>query len=144
MVRIQGQKYRAELSRLDSQALPVLNLSDFLLDRYEVTNRRFKEFVQAGGYKKPEYWKHKFVKDGSELSWQAAMKLFVDQTGQPGPATWENGDFPEARRTTRSEASVGMRLPRTPSSPASACPRSIIGAWPPEIPPWWMSASSSR
>jgi len=97
MVRIQGQQFKANLLFLDSQTLPVLNLSDFLLDRYEVTNRRFKEFVEAGGYKKPEYWKHKFVKDGIELSWQAAMKLFVDQTGQPGPATWENGDFPKGQ-----------------------------------------------
>ncbi len=95
MVRIQGQKFKATLGWLDSRTLPVLNLSDFLLDRYEVTNRRFKEFVEAGGYKKPEYWKHKFVKDGIELSWQVAMKMFVDQTGQPGPATWKNGDFPK-------------------------------------------------
>ena len=68
MVRIQGQKFKATLGWLDSRTLPVLNLSDFLLDRYEVTNRRFKEFVEAGGYKKPEYWKHKFVKDGIELA----------------------------------------------------------------------------
>jgi len=94
MVRIQGQKFKPILGWLDSSALPELNLSDFLLDRYEVSNRRYKEFVEAGGYQKPEYWKHKFVKDGIELSWQAAMRLFVDQTGQPGPATWRNGTFP--------------------------------------------------
>ena len=97
MVRIQGQEFKADLDWLDSQTLPVLKLSDFLLDRYEVTNRRFREFVDAGGYKKPEYWKHKFVKDGIELSWKAAMKIFVDQTGQPGPATWGNGDFPKGQ-----------------------------------------------
>jgi formylglycine-generating enzyme required for sulfatase activity/dienelactone hydrolase len=97
MVRIQGQEFKANLLQLDSRTLPVLDLSDFLLDRYEVTNLRFKEFVEAGGYEKPEYWKHKFVKDGIELSWQAAMKLFVDQTGRPGPATWKNGDFPKGQ-----------------------------------------------
>ena len=93
MVRIKGGLLTPNLQHLDRQAMPALNVSDFLLDRYEVSNRRYREFVQAGGYRKPEYWKHKFVKDGAELSWQAAMKLFVDQTGQPGPATWKNGDF---------------------------------------------------
>jgi formylglycine-generating enzyme required for sulfatase activity len=97
MVRIQGRAFRAYLGFLDWRAMPVLKLSDFLLDRYEVSNRRFKEFVEAGGYRKPEYWKQKFVKDGIELSWQAAMKLLVDRTGQPGPATWENGDFPKGQ-----------------------------------------------
>jgi dienelactone hydrolase len=97
MVRIQGTQFKANLLPLDSQTLPLLDLSDFLIDRYEVTNRQFKEFVEAGGYQKPEYWKHKFVKDGVELSWQAALKLFVDQTGQPGPATWEHGDFPKGQ-----------------------------------------------
>ena len=71
------------------------NLSDFLLDRYEVTNLQFKEFVEAGGYRKPEYWKHKFVKDGIELSWEAAMKLFVDQTGQAWPRHLEKRGLPE-------------------------------------------------
>jgi formylglycine-generating enzyme required for sulfatase activity/dienelactone hydrolase len=97
MVRIEGKKFKARLEWLDSQSLPELNLSDFLFDRYEVTNRRFKEFVEASGYQTAEYWKHKFLKDGIELSWQAAIKLFVDQTGQPGPATWKNGDFPKGQ-----------------------------------------------
>ncbi|MGA2557129.1 MAG: bifunctional serine/threonine-protein kinase/formylglycine-generating enzyme family protein, partial [Verrucomicrobiota bacterium] len=82
MVRIEGQTCSIQLRLLDRQAMPALDLSDFLLDRYEVSNRRYREFVEAGGYRKPEYWKHKFVKDGVELSWPAAMKLFVDQTGQ--------------------------------------------------------------
>jgi formylglycine-generating enzyme required for sulfatase activity/dienelactone hydrolase/predicted Ser/Thr protein kinase len=97
MVRIQGKEFKASLDWLDRQTLPVLNLSDFLLDRYEVANRQFKQFVEAGGYKKPEYWKHKFIKDGIELSWQAAMQLFVDETGQPGPATWKDGAFPKGQ-----------------------------------------------
>jgi eukaryotic-like serine/threonine-protein kinase len=97
MVRIQGrQAFRPDLHLLDAESLPKLKISDFLLDRYEVTNRRFKEFVDAGGYQKPEYWKREFITmDCIELSWSDAMKLLVDQTGQPGPATWSNGDFPK-------------------------------------------------
>ncbi len=95
MTRISGRSARAKLSWLDYQNLPVLNLPDFLFDRYEVTNLQFKEFLEAGGYEKPEYWKHRFIKDGVEIGWQAAMRLFVDQTGRFGPGTWANGDLPE-------------------------------------------------
>ena len=69
----------------------------FWLDRYEVTNQSFKAFVDGGGYRKPEYWKHPFVKEGREIPWQDAMRLFVDSTGRPGPATWELGSYPEGQ-----------------------------------------------
>ncbi len=97
MTRIQGQCWKANLAWLDSQMVRELPLPDFLLDKYEVTNRQFKEFIDAGGYEKPEYWKQRFVRDGVEIGWQAALRLFVDQTGRPGPATWANGDFPQGR-----------------------------------------------
>jgi len=70
---------------------------DFYIDRYEVTNRQYREFIDKGGYKKREYWKHKIVKDGKELTWEEAARAFVDQTGQPGPATWQGGDYPEGQ-----------------------------------------------
>jgi class 3 adenylate cyclase len=72
-------------------------LNDYLVDKYEVTNQEFKEFVNLGGYSNKEYWKQPFIKDGSALSREEAMKLFVDATGHPGPATWEIGDFPEGQ-----------------------------------------------
>jgi formylglycine-generating enzyme required for sulfatase activity len=42
--------------------LAVLPLPAFFMDRYEVTNREFKRFVDAGGYSKEEYWRRPFVK----------------------------------------------------------------------------------
>jgi serine/threonine protein kinase/dienelactone hydrolase len=72
-------------------------IGDFFIDQYEVTNKQFKEFVDRGGYRKREYWKHKFVKDRKELTWEDALKTFVDRTGQPSPATWEAGDYPEGQ-----------------------------------------------
>ena len=39
-------------------------LPAFEIDRFEVTNRQYQEFVDQGGYRKREYWKEKFVKDG--------------------------------------------------------------------------------
>ena len=70
---------------------------DFYIDRYEVTNKRYKEFLNSGGYRNKKYWKQKFIKDGKELTWDEAMKAFVDQTGQSGPATWQAGDYPEGQ-----------------------------------------------
>jgi len=67
----------------------------FFIDRYEVTNKQFKEFVDRGGYRNQEYWKHDFKKDGKVISWEEAMALFVDKTGRPGPFTWEAGDYPD-------------------------------------------------
>jgi dienelactone hydrolase len=73
--------------------LPPVPLGDYWLDRHEVTNRQFKDFLDHGGYQKPEYWKHEFRKDALKLSWTEAMALFRDTTGRPGPATWEQGEY---------------------------------------------------
>jgi eukaryotic-like serine/threonine-protein kinase len=66
---------------------------DFLIDKYETTNKQYKAFVDAGGYTKREYWKEPFVKDGRTLSWEEAVGGFRDRTGRPGPSTWEVGTF---------------------------------------------------
>jgi predicted esterase len=70
---------------------------DYFIDKYEVTNKKFKEFVDRGGYQNKEFWKYEFTKDGRVLSWEEAMKEFVDKTGRPGPFTWEFGEYPEGQ-----------------------------------------------
>ena len=72
-------------------------LGDYWIDKYEVTNAEFKRFLDQGGYRKPEYWKHEFRKDGRVLSWAEAMALFQDKTGRPGPATWVQGEYPRGQ-----------------------------------------------
>jgi dienelactone hydrolase len=72
-------------------------LPDFFMDRNEVTNRAFKAFVDAGGYRDPRYWKHPFGVEGRTLSFAEAMDRLVDRTGRPGPATWEAGDYTEGQ-----------------------------------------------
>ena len=69
-------------------------LAPFLIDRYEVTNRQYKEFVDRGGYRAREYWTSDFVQDGRALPWEEAMRAFRDRTGRPGPSTWELGRYP--------------------------------------------------
>lgn len=72
-----------------------VEVEPFWIDRFEVTNRRFKEFVDAGGYREPGHWTEPVILDGRTLSWTDAMALFVDSTGRPGPATWELGAYPD-------------------------------------------------
>jgi formylglycine-generating enzyme required for sulfatase activity/dienelactone hydrolase/predicted Ser/Thr protein kinase len=101
MVRVPGVPYSElgvhmiPINGLDQ--LPQLKLGDYAIDKYEVTNKQYKEFVDAGGYRKPVYWKVPFVKDGRALSFEEAEKQFVDSTGRPGPSTWELGEHPKGR-----------------------------------------------
>jgi serine/threonine protein kinase/formylglycine-generating enzyme required for sulfatase activity/cephalosporin-C deacetylase-like acetyl esterase len=92
MVRIAGNRFRINLP--GGQGLEKIDLEDFFIDRHEVTNRAYKHFVEQGGYRKREFWKHSFIKGGQEVSWEAAMKEFRDATGQPGPSVWRLGSYP--------------------------------------------------
>jgi len=67
-------------------------LPSFLLGRYEVTNREYRAFVEAGGYQSEGYWTEPFVENGRVLGHEEAMSRFVDRTGRPGPSTWVAGD----------------------------------------------------
>ncbi|MCK5325986.1 MAG: SUMF1/EgtB/PvdO family nonheme iron enzyme [Woeseiaceae bacterium] len=79
---------------LDGQHVP---LADFRIGQYEVTNREYKAFVDAGGYRQRDYWEHGIVRDGQTLSWEDAMAAFKDTTGRTGPSTWIGGTFPEGQ-----------------------------------------------
>jgi cephalosporin-C deacetylase-like acetyl esterase len=65
------------------------------IDRFEVTNRRYQAFVDAGGYSKREYWTEPFVDGARTIEWSDAMARFRDATERQGPATWTGGRFPE-------------------------------------------------
>lgn len=95
MVRVPGQNFTLQIPGLDH--LPPVPLDDYFIDRYEVTNKMYREFVRSGGYTKREFWKQPFIKDGKEISWEEAMSSFLDSTGKPGPATWEVGDYPSGK-----------------------------------------------
>jgi dienelactone hydrolase len=86
-----------DMVRVSGAKTDVGKLNDFYIDTHEVTNKQYKEFINQGGYKDRRFWKQKFVKDGREITWDAAIREFVDQSGQPGPATWQAGDYPEGQ-----------------------------------------------
>jgi len=93
MIHVPGARYALNAPGLES--IDSATVSDYFIDRYEVTNREFKAFVVAGGYLNRQYWKYPFKREGKALTWEQAMALFRDATGQPGPAMWEMGSYPE-------------------------------------------------
>jgi dienelactone hydrolase len=71
------------------------DVPEFLIDKFEVTNKQFKAFVDAGGYTNAAYWTVP-IRDGSKvLPLNAALARFTDRTNRPGPASWEAGSYPD-------------------------------------------------
>ncbi len=67
----------------------------FFIDRHEVRNRQFKEFVDADAYAEASHWRDlPFDEDGD---WREAVAAFVDLTGRPGPSTWRAGTYPDGK-----------------------------------------------
>ena len=73
------------------------HIPDFYMDKYEVTNLQYKEFIAHGGYSDSIFWRQPLVRNGKTISWSDAMSSFTDATGRPGPATWQAGDYPEGQ-----------------------------------------------
>ncbi len=63
---------------------PPVPLDEFWIDQHEVTNREYKAFVDAGGYREDRFWDA-----------EADRSSFVDTTGRPGPAGWALGGYGE-------------------------------------------------
>jgi dienelactone hydrolase len=72
-------------------------LPPFYIDRFEVTNLQYQQFVDSGGYSKPEYWPASFPLNGQSIPWSEAMARFRDSTGRPGPASWSGGHYAEGK-----------------------------------------------
>ena len=77
--------------------LPGKTIDYFFIDRYEVTNADYKKFVDAGGYRRPEYWREPFIDQAEGSTLIGRCGRFRDSTGRPGPSTWEAGTFPSGR-----------------------------------------------
>lgn len=71
-------------------------VGEFLIDRFEVTNKQFKNFVDAGGYTNKSYWPAIYA-DGKLIAFESAVSKFIDKTGRQGPANWEAGTYPDGQ-----------------------------------------------
>jgi eukaryotic-like serine/threonine-protein kinase len=85
---------RVPAGEVDPTGHANMNVDGFLIDKFEVTNREYKKFADAGGYQDAKYWKSPFIKDGRALEFREAMQLLRDKTDRPGPSTWELGNYP--------------------------------------------------
>ncbi len=74
-----------------------IKLNDYFIDKYEVSNAEFKEFITAGGYWKKEFWTVPITKDGKQIPLDKALQLFKDKTGLSAPRSWINQNFPDGK-----------------------------------------------
>lgn len=95
MVRVNATRFREDISFIGWVG-PYL-LPAFYIDRYEVTNRAYQQFVDSGGYRDRRYWRDPFADHGRAVSWDDAMARFRDSTGRPGPSTWSSGHYPNGK-----------------------------------------------
>ena len=91
MIYIQGGNF---VPALTGSGVDPVFLHPFYIDKFEVTNKDYKEFIDAGGYSNSQYWvEMDFIKDGIALSFEEAKEMMVDSTGMTGPAGWEVGTY---------------------------------------------------
>jgi formylglycine-generating enzyme required for sulfatase activity len=76
----------------------VQTLPQFLIDRHEVTNAAFLEFVSAGGYDNRALWPDPMVIGGAAVPRDRAMEKFIDRTGVHAPRGWSGGTYPQDKR----------------------------------------------
>ena len=92
MAGVPGGDY--ELRAWDSPAYAKASLGDFYIDKFEVSNREFKEFIDAGGYVQKQFWNYPFLSNGRILDWEQAVAEFKDRTGLAAPRSWQGGMYP--------------------------------------------------
>ncbi len=92
MVFVPGGPYRlvSHDAPLDADA----ELSDFFIDRFEVSNEKYREFILAGGYREPSYWTAALGDDGTSPSRRALLALLTDRTGLSAPRGWTGQEPP--------------------------------------------------
>ena len=91
MIYIPGGNF---VPALTGSGVDQVYLHPFYIDKFEVTNKEFKEFIDAGGYRNLQYWvEMDFIRDGVSLTLEEAQELMIDTTGIRGPAGWEVGTY---------------------------------------------------
>jgi dienelactone hydrolase len=95
MIRIPANKAAMNIVGLEQEAGKLVG--EYLIDKFEVTNKQFKEFIEAGGYADIAFWKYPVFENGKEISFADALNIFVDKTGRQGPANWEAGTWPDGQ-----------------------------------------------
>jgi len=85
MVAVPGGEYK--LRGYSRPTETAVKLSDYFIDKFEVSNREFKAFIDAGGYTNRQLWDSRFY--DTQLASHGR-----DKTGLRGPRGWIGGVFP--------------------------------------------------
>lgn len=92
MVAVPGGEYQ-----LRSPSRPVeasAKLSNFFIDKFEVSNRQYKAFIDQGGYEKRQLWDSHFY--DSQVAQGGGLR---DKTGLRGPRGWVGGMIPPGKES---------------------------------------------
>lgn len=90
-----GMVYVEGINEQTTRDYQAKDKNGFFIDKYEVTNKQYKDFIDKGGYQDSAFWQIEFILNNEILSFKEAMEQFIDATGRPGLANWEAGDFPD-------------------------------------------------
>jgi len=92
---IAGGNYTLTIPGLDH--IEAVEIGNYHIDKFEVTNLDYMKFINDGGYQNPVYWVNKFMIKEKFVNRETAMKMMVDKSGMPGPSTWTGGQYPKGQ-----------------------------------------------
>ena len=132
MVRVSPAKYPRTLFIPGYEGMPELELNDYWIDQYEVTNPPVQGVCRCRWISKTRVLEVRFRprRQASELGRGDGAVPRRGRTSRTQRLD-SGGISRRARMITPSLESVGTKPRRMPSSPARACPRSITGTAPP-------------
>lgn len=70
-------------------------IKEFMIDKFEISNRVYVNFISSGGYENPSLWN---IAEGVSLFKGDAnfiLNNFVDETNLPAPRNWSGSIYPE-------------------------------------------------
>ena len=71
-----------------------IKLKSFSIGINEISNKKYQEFVDAGGYENQSYWDFPYQVGDKIYDFNSTIKLFVGKFGKLGPSNWSYGKFP--------------------------------------------------
>ena len=71
-----------------------ISYGPFAISKTEVSNTEYQAFVNHDDYKNSKYWDFPVTINGTEHTFEQALRTFSGKFGKPGPANWSYGSFP--------------------------------------------------
>ena len=82
---------------------------EFLIDKFEVTNRQFKAFMDAGGYTNSAYWTFPIVEGGKVIPLEPRARQIHGPDGSTGTRHLGGGKLPRRHRESPGDRRVLVR-----------------------------------